>query len=663
MTVRSTVAFVLAAVLTVAAAPAVGAGASPDPLSGLQWGLDQVRAPRAWSATSGAGVVVAVVDTGVDLGHPDLDGKVVGGATFAGCPDQAGGCGNGDWLDGEPASPHESAGHGTHVAGIVAAATGNGHGIAAVAPDAGILSVKVLRAGSHTATGSVQEIAAGVRWAVDNGAHVINLSLGALPLVGRSATLRDAVTEAAGRGVVVVAAAGNDTLPLCAEPASDPAVICVVATDRREQRAIYSSGGLDAGLNVVAAPGGEPLLCSEGIVSTWPGQLPSRCSLDRGYQYWTGTSMAAPHVAGVAALLLAQGRPAGAVIEVLKVTARTPLTDQRGVYTPVYGYGIVDAAAAVAVPVGRTRVVERHAGPERIATAAAVSRRTHARAGTVVVARADVYADALVGAPLAAHIGGPLLLTGHDRLAAATAAEIDRLGASRAVLLGGERALSGQVARDLAARGLTVRRVAGPDRYATAAAIAAELPRGGEVFVVEGAHPDPARGWPDALSASGLAGAHRRPVLLVTRDSVPPPTAQAIGSDQDATIVGGSASVSDAVAGELDRRARTVRRLAGPDRYGTSAAVIREAEARGISLATTWLATGRSFPDGLAAGAAAGGAGGVLLLIDGHDLDASPASRDLIGDRAARFRHVLLAGGVAAITSDTEARLRRLVEG
>ncbi|MDP9022772.1 MAG: S8 family serine peptidase, partial [Actinomycetota bacterium] len=392
---RSTVAFVLAAVLTVAGAPAVAAGTTPDPMRGLQWGLDQVRAPQAWSATRGGGVVVAVVDTGMDFGHPDLGGKVVGGATFAGCPDQAGGCGTGHWLDGEPPSPHETAGHGTHVAGIVAAATGNGQGIAAVAPDAGILSVKVLRAGSRMATGSDQEIAAGVRWAANNGAHVINLSLGARPLVGHSTTLREAVTEAVGRGAVVVAAAGNDTLPLCAEPAYDPAVICVVATDRREQRATYSSGGLDASLNVVAAPGGEQLLCSEGIVSTWPTDLPSGCGPDTGYEYWSGTSMAAPHVAGVAALLLAQGRTPRAVVDVLKATARTPVTGQRGVYTPVYGYGIVDAAAAVAVPVGRTRIVERHAGPERIATAAAVSRRIHTRAGTVAVARADVYADAL----------------------------------------------------------------------------------------------------------------------------------------------------------------------------------------------------------------------------------------------------------------------------
>ena len=119
--------------------------------------------------------MIAIVDSGIDRSHPDLAAKIVGGATFTGCAAK-GPCGNGDWQSGgaggQPAEPH-----GTHVAGIAAAITGNGVGIAGVAPDASLLAVKVLTADG----GTFEEIAAGIRWATDNGADVINISLGALP--------------------------------------------------------------------------------------------------------------------------------------------------------------------------------------------------------------------------------------------------------------------------------------------------------------------------------------------------------------------------------------------------------------------------------------------------------------------------------------------------
>jgi len=341
--------------LVVGAAPTASAApAANDKYWKLQWGPRQINAPEAWVKSRGARQVIAIVDTGVALGHPDLKAKLVRGATFTGCAED-GPCGNGGWRSGntgEAPSPH-----GTHVAGIAAAATNNGTGIAGVAPAAKIMPVKVLT----DEGGSFAEVAAGIRWAANHGADVINLSLGAfpgvqaLPIVGLVDDAKKAINYAVSKGVVVVAAAGNDFASICGEPAFNANALCVVATDRDENRALYSNFALDGEpRNVVAAPGGAAFLsCQEDIISTVPSGAGGFCTKrvgTPGYDFYAGTSMATPHVAGVAALLTAQGRDVFQVYDVLKETARTPNTDIRGVYTATHGWGIVDAEWAVHAP-------------------------------------------------------------------------------------------------------------------------------------------------------------------------------------------------------------------------------------------------------------------------------------------------------------------------
>jgi serine protease len=337
-----------------------GAQAAPpnDAHWRFQWGPRQVKAPEAWRTSTGVGQTVAIVDSGVDLRHPDLGAKIAGGATFVGCPRRRNGCGNGDWRSGVPANG-EGDPHGTHVAGIAAAVTNNRRGIAGTAPAARILAVKVL----DSEGGTFEEIAAGIRWSVDHGADVVNLSLGALPgvqalvITGLITDVQDAIAYADRKGVAVVAAAGNEFASICGTPASDTGALCVTATDRREQRAAYSNFAVKENLDVVAAPGGAAFLsCEEDVIST----VPIVPVMDRGfcekqertpgYDFFAGTSMATPHVAGVAALLAAQGRSDEGIMRILERTARTPMTGARGSYTPVWGYGIVDAAAAVAAP-------------------------------------------------------------------------------------------------------------------------------------------------------------------------------------------------------------------------------------------------------------------------------------------------------------------------
>lgn len=216
-----------AATIRLVAAPRDGRTPDDPLFARWQWGPRHIRAPVAWGVSTGAGVTIAVVDSGVDLDHPDLAGKLVPGATFLDCPQPGRSCGDGDWESG-PADRRASAfPHGTHVAGIAAAATNNGIGIAGVAPDAAVLPVKV----GDGARIDLADVARGIRFAVDRGADVVNLSLSErlgsefLTLLGGGSELVEAVRHAVSRGVVVVAAAGNGAYPLCESPSAVEGVV------------------------------------------------------------------------------------------------------------------------------------------------------------------------------------------------------------------------------------------------------------------------------------------------------------------------------------------------------------------------------------------------------------------------------------------------------
>lgn len=340
-----------------------------------------------------------------------------------------------------------------------------------------------------------------------------------------------------------------------------------------------------------------------------------------------------------------------------------PVTDERGDYLLVSD--INSGLWVVADQRGATPAVERVAGADRVGTAAAVSMTAFPDgAPAVVVARADEYADALTGAPLARALDAPLLLSDADALPAAAAEEVARLGAERAVLLGGEAALGAGVAEALEAAGLTVERVAGTDRFATAAAIADRVAGPGgsgdgvaEVLVVEGANADPARGWPDGVSASSYAAAAGLPVLLVTAGDLPDATAAAVTAlaPETVTVVGGVSAVGEGVADALAAAGPAVDRVAGPDRFATSAAVVQRSIAAGADPATTWLATGSAFPDALAAGAASGAGEGVTLLAPADGLEADGPTRAFLAERRDEVERILLVGGPAALSDRTRA--------
>ncbi|MCF6409849.1 S8 family peptidase [Pseudalkalibacillus salsuginis] len=247
----------------------------------LQYAPQKVGAEEAWDVTlSDPSVKIAVIDTGVDYNHPDLDGKVLQGY---------------DFVDDDNDAIDENE-HGTHVAGIAAANTDNGEGIAGMAPKASILPVRVLDADG---SGTMDDVAQGIRYAADQGAQVINLSLGGK--IG-SKTLEAAVNYAWEQGSVVVAAAGNESTPLPSYPAYYENAIAVAATDENDAIAYFSNYGLWVD---IAAPGVD-------IHSTIP---------NGGYATYSGTSMASPLVAGVAGLLAAQGKSAEQIRTALEETA------------------------------------------------------------------------------------------------------------------------------------------------------------------------------------------------------------------------------------------------------------------------------------------------------------------------------------------------------
>ena len=279
-----------------------------DPDFGQLWGLDNVGqlagfsfgtpdadidAPEAWDVTTGGGSVVGILDTGIDMGHPDLAANVWRnpGENCAGCrTDGVDNDGNGyvdDWRGWDFANddndPSDDNGHGTHVAGTVGAAGDNGVGIAGVNWSARLMALKFIGAdGSGTTADAIDALT----YAADNGAAVTNNSYGGPDF---SQAFADAVALAGARGSLVVAAAGNngssnDVTPQYPASFDSPNVVSVAATNNRDQRAWFSNYGASSG--DLAAPG-------DSIYSTWPGG---------GYQYLSGTSMAAPHVAGAAAL-------------------------------------------------------------------------------------------------------------------------------------------------------------------------------------------------------------------------------------------------------------------------------------------------------------------------------------------------------------------------
>lgn len=299
-----------------------GGDGSTQPAETLEWGVDRIDADLAWGASRGAAVKVAIIDTGIDKDHADLVDNLKGGVNFV------------SKSPAKPADPsnwNDDNGHGTHVAGIAAAAD-NEIGVIGVAPQAHLYAVKVL---NNRGSGYTSDVIAGINWAINNGMQVVNMSLGSSADVG---ALRTAVDAAYQAGLVLVAAAGNSgdgdgSTNEVAYPAKYSSVIAVAATASDDSTPVWSSEGAEVEL---AAPG-------VSIRSTWNDGL---------YNTISGTSMATPHAAGTVALVLATAVPliydadSDGAWDPAEVRAALQTTaDNLGAagHDNFYGYGLIDA--------------------------------------------------------------------------------------------------------------------------------------------------------------------------------------------------------------------------------------------------------------------------------------------------------------------------------
>jgi subtilisin family serine protease len=587
-----------------------------------------VNAPEAWQITHGSPeLVVAVIDDGVDFGHPDLAGSAwvnpgESGRDTRGRDKRTNRLdddGNGyvDDVHGwdfcnDDNTVHDAGRdwHGTAMAGVIAGAA-NEVGIAGLAPEIRIMALKFIDTENPACSTDAQAIEA-IHYAAAKGVRISNNSWGA---PGANVALEAAIEESA---MLFVAAAGNqglnnDSHPERTYPAAfdSPNILAVAAVHNEGWLSSFSNFGT-ASVDI-AAPG-------EDILTAVPAGTTHCLDLDPAntgpdWALCSGTSPAAAHATGVAALVASarphlSADPVSLRQQVIATGKPLPLTQSR----TASGRMVEARAGVVARP-----DIARLAGEDRFGTAADIANGAfQPYPDRVLVATGENFPDALAGGAPGAQFGYPVLLVNQNAIPESTAAELERLRPDEIIVLGSPAAVSTTVESDLSGYAPMIRRIGGRDRYETAAGLARFLYRPGvpTAYIAVGTT------FPDALAAAPASALSGGPLLLVQTDAIPQAIRDVLTDLKPRRIVilGSEGVISQAVATQLDAYTTgPVLRWSGSDRYKTAVAISRGAF-QGMAAAnarTVFIATGNNFPDALAGGPAGGAYRGPLLLVPG----------------------------------------------
>jgi subtilisin family serine protease len=592
--------------------------------------LDQASPPvdgsYTYPAGAGSGIVAYVVDTGITATNPDFAGHVATGLNFA---------------SDKPANDTDDCGtgHGTHVAGTIGSKT---YGVAKA------VTLVPVRVFDCAGAGDSAQLIAALDWIMKDLARwpagtrkVVNMSLGVVDGTGapaRNFALDTAVQNLTAENIVVAVAAGNANANACnGSPGAVPSALTVGATNETDTRVTTSKPNVGSNFGScldLFAPGA-------GIWSlTWNNStMPTEM---------TGTSMAAPHIAGIAALALA-ANPSLTVAQVSSQIINNAVTDKisnPGTSSPnrLANMSWLNSPATTSTPAPTT--TSRLSGSDRYATSEQISRNFNPGVPVVYVATGENYPDALSAGPAATVQSSPLLLTDPAYLPFSTQSEIQRLKPALIVVVGGEGAISSSVYARLSLLAPAIRRDSGADRFSTSRIIAERAfgSSGANVaFIATG------NDFPDALAAAAAAGSLNAPVILLDGSaSSADPNATALMRRLGVTqvyIAGGPGVVTVGIQNSLSAVFSNVTRLSGTDRYATSRAINAQIFS---SSAKTFLAVGTDFPDSLSGAALAGRNRAPLYIVPRNCV---PGDVLVDIDRFATTDVVLL-GGTGALTED-----------
>ncbi|WML41221.1 S8 family serine peptidase [Neobacillus sp. OS1-2] len=593
-----------------------------------------IQGPEAWDLFIPKKTpIVAVLDSGIDTSNPDLQHQIYKPYNIV-----------------EPGTPpFDDVGHGTHVAGIVGAETNNGIGVSSLSKGALIMPVKV---GDANYISSI-DIADGIYYAVDNGASIINISIGNNT---NSLYIEDAINYAYSKGVLVVAAAGNEGTSKYSYPAALKSVVSVAGVDSQtDSLADFSSYGDWVS---VAAPAVD-------IFSTYPTHLGTNA-----YEQMSGTSMASPMVASLAALLKNQDPDLSHnqirwIMEYSSEPYNRSEYNQNGRinayealreyndFSRIYGDTSVETSSQIAEmgwPEGPSnRILAPHEGDLN-------PNKLKQEGKFAILASNQSFPDSLSAGALSFTLDAPILLTYPNRLSQSTINTLQRHQITNVLVLGGPSAVSDSVLTGLKNQGFSINRLQGEDRFETAAEVNDYVGKtGGEVIIANG------RNFPDALSVSSFSAKNQIPIVFVDRDNIAQSTKDFLNKYQfsKTIVIGGPEAVSENVLKQLPNPER----IAGSDRFETNTKVINyfmgEQEMAGFIFAT-----GRNYPDALAGGPFAAKMNYPLILTN---IDMLPQSSDQYLQNRVENNHsyydMITLGGNAALSSSLIWKIDRLFYG